>query len=516
MAIRVKTVENTMEDLIITGMVTSDKFIQDIYRAAQPEYFTTDTNKIIIHWIRDYYEINDHKSPGEEIGNIFQLNQGELLEEESILVRKFLTKISKEYEGKEFNTEYILPKSFQYLEKNAYEYKMVIIKQELRRGDLEKVKDIFNSASKDIFQQVTEWKSLSDPDLLYSWWDEKSRPAMRFPGELGRYMPNIERGRLYAMLGPPKRSKSFWLLEWAFNGAWDGLNVVFFSLEMGEKEVDSRWKQRLSGRAITDEKLGTYCIPVLDCVHNQKGDCQLDECSSLGTSVYEGKLRESFDDHPEHKACTFCKGIDDENFKPTYWMEKEKIPRLTLKEAENAQKEFDEHVGFDKVRIKTFPIATVSVKDMERSLEELEIHEGFIPDLIVVDYADIIKEDLRLGDKRHRVGDNWQQLSRMAKVRNAVVVTASQGNRSSAKKNRLDVDDVSEDFSKVMTIDGIFAINERNFDQPNKWQMDHNWQVQRIETIALRYGRFVPGLQCITFNDLSRSQVCMDSYISFR
>jgi len=146
----------------------------------------------------------------------------------------------------------------------------------------------------------------------------------------------------------------------------------------------------------------------------------------------------------------------------------------------------------------------------------LEIHEGFIPDLIVVDYADIIKEDLRLGDKRHRVGDNWQQLSRMAKVRNAVVVTASQGNRSSAKKNRLDVDDVSEDFSKVMTIDGIFAINERNFDQPNKWQMDHNWQVQRIETIALRYGRFVPGLQCITFNDLSRSQVCMDSYISFR
>ena len=134
----------------------------------------------------------------------------------------------------------------------------------------------------------------------------------------------------------------------------------------------------------------------------------------------------------------------------------------------------------------------------------------------MIDYADILKEDLKLGDKRHRVGDNWQKLSRMAKVRNAIVVTASQGNRSSAKKNRLDVDDVSEDFSKVMTIDGIFAINEVNFDQPDKWQVDKNWQIQRIETIALRYGKFTPGLQCVVMNDLARAQIHIDSYISWK
>ncbi|RLI62906.1 MAG: hypothetical protein DRO67_06655 [Candidatus Asgardarchaeum californiense] len=513
--IHVEKIDNTIEELIITGIIVDTGFLQNIDRAIRPEYFVTDVNRILVSWIKEYFKENK-VSPGEEITDIFRLNQGELDEDESKTVRIFLNKISKEYEGREFNSEYVLPKAFKYLELNAYDYKVKLLKRELRRGNLEKVKHIFNGATKDIFEQVTAWKSLSDISLLQSWWGEKQEPAMSFPGELGIYMPNIERGRLYAMLGPPKRGKSYWLMEWAYNGAWDGLNVVFFSLEMASHEVDARWKERISAKAIMPRRNREFTIPVKDCVHNQKNTCQIEQCTSPGTCVYEDKLRESYDDHPEHVACTYCEGIDDELFKPTYWMEKTTLARLSLKEASTTQEQFDDHVGKDRIRIITYPIASATVQDLENSLNELERHENFIPDLIVIDYADILKEDLKLGDKRHRVGDNWQKLSRMAKVRNAIVVTASQGNRSSAKKNRLDVDDVSEDFSKVMTIDGIFAINEVNFDQPDKWQVDKNWQIQRIETIALRYGKFTPGLQCVVMNDLARAQIHIDSYISWK
>jgi len=329
-------------------------------------------------------------------------------------------------------------------------------------------------------------------------------------------MPNIERGRFYAMLGPAKRGKSFWLMEWTFQGAFDGLNVAHFSLEMNAPEMDARWKERISGKAIMTRKSKDFTIPVLDCVHNQKDKCQMSECTSPGTCVYTDKLRDAYSDHPEHKPCTYCKDLDTDIFKPTHWMIQEKMDRLSLKEAKTTQEQLDEHIGEDRVRIITFPIGSATVEDLERSLDELALHENFIADLVVVDYADILKEDVRLGDKRHRVGDNWQKLSRMAKTRNAIVVSASQGNRGSAKKNRLDVDDVAEDFSKIMTIDGIFAINEVNFEQADKWQIDHNWQVQRIETIALRYGKFIPGLQCVTFNDLSRAQTYMDGYVNWR
>lgn len=509
---KVEKVENTVEELIITGMIVDKTFIQEIYKAALPEYFDTEINKIIIGWLREYFEQNKN-CPGEEIFDIFQMNQQFLDKNESAVIRMFLNKISQEYSGRVFNSIYVLPKAFEYLENNAYKYKQKIIGQELRRGNLQKVKNIFNSATKEIFNQVTTWKSLSDQEFLTSWWGEKQEAAMSFPGALGEYMPNIERGRLYALLGPPKRSKSFWLLEWAYNGIWEKLNTVFFSLEMNANEVDYRWKERISGKGILTKKSKVFTIPVLDCLHNQKDECSMDECTSPGTSVYSNILRDSYEDHPEHKPCTYCRGIDDQ-FQPCTWMIKKRINRLSLKEAIINQEELDAHVGKDRIRIITFPIGTATVENLENSLEELERHENFIPDLIVIDYADILKEDLRLGDKRHRVGDNWQKLSRMAKVRNAIVVTASQGNRNSAKKNRLDVDDVSEDFSKIMTIDGIFAINEINFDQPNKWQIDKNWQIQRIETIALRYGRFIPGLQCVTLNDLARSQVHLDSYIS--
>lgn len=515
MSIRVDKIENTIEELIITGMIVDTNFLQEIQRAALSEYFVTDVNRIIVSWIREYFNENG-ESPGEEMQDIFRLNQGELDTDEAQTVRMFLNKISKEYDGREFNTNYVLPKAFKYLELNAYMHKVTLLKRELRRGNLDHVKQIFNGATKDIFEQVTAWKSLSDLELLNSWWGEKKEPIMKFPGALGEYMPNIERGRLYAMLGPPKRGKSYWLLEWAYNGAFDGLNVVFFSLEMNAKEVDSRWKMRISAKAIMNRKFKEFTIPVKDCVHNQKNECQIEQCTSPGTCVYDDKLRDSYEDHPEHTACTYCEGIDDELFKPTYWMEKQKMDRLSLKDAQETQESLDAHVGEDRVRIITYPIASASVSDLERSLNELEQHEGFIPDLIVVDYADILKEDLRLGDKRHRVGDNWQALSRMAEIRNAAVVTASQGNRNSAKKNRLDVDDVSEDWSKIMTLDGIFAINEMNFDQADKWQIDKNWQIQRIETIALRYGRFVPGLQCVVMNDLARAQICLDSYVSWR
>jgi hypothetical protein len=197
-------------------------------------------------------------------------------------------------------------------------------------------------------------------------------------------------------------------------------------------------------------------------------------------------------------------------------MEYKKIDRLTRNEARKAQSQFDEHFGKDKVRLMSFPISTATVEDLERALDDLEFHDNFIPDLVIVDYADILKEDIRIGDKRHRVGDNWKQLSRMAKVRHFALITASQGNRNSAKKNRLDVDDVSEDWSKIMTIDGIFAINEQNFEKQNKYQTDKYWQVQRIETISLRYGKFTPGLQCVVLNDLSRGQIYIDSYIDWQ
>lgn len=507
---KVETIENGTEELIITGMIVSSKFFQEISRAAKPEYFNTDITKILVSWLTNYYFMNNHQSPGDEIRDIYELNKDDLDADESKTVRLFLKKISDEYSGREFNVEYVLPKALEYLERNAYEYRAKQVLKELKKENLSRAKEIFQSCSKEVFTETTQWKSLSDPELLNSWWDIKKEPLMSFAGELGKYMPKIERGRLYAMLGPPKRGKTYWLLEWAYNGAMEGLNVVFFSLEMSEQEIDSRWKEKLCGKQVMNETNKIYRIPVVDCLSNQNGECNRKECTSKSTKVFEGKILADFEKNKNHKPCTVCRS--QEWFVPSHWFIEQKIGRLTNKEAIDRQKIFDKHFGPNRVRIKSFPISKATVSTLENALDELEFNTGVIPDMVVVDYADILEEDIKLGDKRHRVGDNWKQLSRMAKTRNIAVVTASQGNRNSSKKGRLSVDDVSEDFSKIMTIDAIFAINEDNFDKKESWMQDKNWQIQRIETLALRYGKFFSGLQCVTLNDLDRGQVCIDSY----
>ncbi len=508
--ISVEDVSNSIEHLIITGLIVDTKFFVDIHRAIKPEYFQSAVSKILVRWLFDYFWLNEKQSPGEEIFDLFNLYSEELDQDEAVTTRIFLKKILEDYTAREFNRDYVLPKAFEYLEKNAYKHKIKQIDMELKRENLQKAKDIFNGATKEVFEEQMKWRDFSDLTMLRSWWDEKNAPLMSFPGALGKYMPKVERGRLYAMLGPPKRGKTHWLLEWAYNGAIEGLNVAIFSLEMSEKELDSRWKEKISGRAIMEKDKNIFTIPVLDCAHNQKAECEREECVGSGGPVIDGKNTRIA--YTEEEFYVPCGKRNCPAFSPSHWMTFQELKRLSIVDAEKTQISFDEHFGKGRIKLRSYPISTATVDDLVAALDDLELHENFIPDLIVVDYADILKEDIKIGEKRHRVGDNWKQLSRMAKTRHVALVTASQGNRHSAKKNRLDIDDVSEDFSKIMTIDAIFAINEENFDKKNKFQMDKYWQIQRIETISCRYSKFVPGLQCVVLNDLDRGQIYLDSY----
>lgn len=511
----VKTVDN-IENLILTGIIVDASFYRDIHRAAKPEYFNSDIIRVMIPWLHEFYQSSNGAAPLSQIKDIFDVHLTELDEDERITIRLMLKHINDEYAGRDFNKDYILGKALSHLEKNSYEHKVKLIQRELKRDNLDKAKDLFASVQKEVFDEVTQWKNPSENDMIHTWWDSKKEDLMKFPGELGNYMPKIERKRLYAMLGPAKRGKSFWLMEWAYNALVAGLNVVYFSLEMDEDELDQRWKCKLAGREFMEDSEKTYLIPVVDCVHNQDDTCSKRDCTSPGTLVYSGKLMKPFDENLDHIPCSVCRETRPDLFEPAHWFEKKTLPRLTKKEAMLVQEMFDNHVGYGRFRFKCFPIDTATVADLERSLDELETHDGFITDMVITDYANILKHDSRISEHRHRISDIWKSLSRMAKTRNVIGVTASQGTRLSAQKNRLVEGDVAEDWSIVTIIDGLFGINEENYDKQDRHQIDKNWKVQRIETLSLRYGEFTPGLQCITLNDRSRGQICIDSYRKFK
>ena len=69
------------------------------------------------------------------------------------------------------------------------------------------------------------------------------------------------------------------------------------------------------------------------------------------------------------------------------------------------------------------------------------------PDLLVVDYAGIMRAERRLGELRHEVAGVYEDLRTIAGEFNMAVWTASQSNRGAWEKATPDMDDFAEGFS---------------------------------------------------------------------
>jgi hypothetical protein len=90
----------------------------------------------------------------------------------------------------------------------------------------------------------------------------------------------------------------------------------------------------------------------------------------------------------------------------------------------------------------------------------MEIQE-IKPDVVIVDYADILKPTTFYKEKRHATGETYENLRGMAGEFDVPIWTASQANRSSLEEEVIDASKVSEDYSKVMTADFVMSVSRK-------------------------------------------------------
>ena len=110
--------------------------------------------------------------------------------------------------------------------------------------------------------------------------------------------------------------------------------------------------------------------------------------------------------------------------------------------------------------IKYYPTRTASVNTITAHLQQCEL-QGIKPDLVIVDYADIMKPTQVFKEKRHSIGHVYEELKGMAGEFDIPVWTASQANRSSLEEDVIDASKVSEDYSKVMTADFVMSMSRK-------------------------------------------------------
>ena len=110
--------------------------------------------------------------------------------------------------------------------------------------------------------------------------------------------------------------------------------------------------------------------------------------------------------------------------------------------------------------IKYYPTRTASVNTLTAHLQQCEL-QGIKPDMVIVDYADIMKSTQHFNEKRHQIGHVYEELRGMAGEFDIPIWTASQANRSSLEEEVIGADKVSEDYSKVMTADFVMSMSRK-------------------------------------------------------
>ena len=113
-----------------------------------------------------------------------------------------------------------------------------------------------------------------------------------------------------------------------------------------------------------------------------------------------------------------------------------------------------------KLLIKYFPTKSASVQTIGAHLKQIEL-SGVKPDIVLVDYADIIMPTGHFREKRHAIGNIYEDLRGLAGELEVPIWTASQANRSALEEDVIGADKVAEDYSKVMTADFVMSMSRK-------------------------------------------------------
>ena len=111
-----------------------------------------------------------------------------------------------------------------------------------------------------------------------------------------------------------------------------------------------------------------------------------------------------------------------------------------------------------KLIVKQYPTKSASSVTLKAHLEKLK-RRGFNPDMIIVDYADLLKPVNREREKRNELESIYEELRAIAMEMECPVWTASQTNRSGLNAEIITMESISEAFNKCFVADFIFSVS---------------------------------------------------------
>lgn len=503
MAVQRRSMDFSGEKQILTNLILSTEYCKRVLPLIKQEYFPSDSTNTILSWVRGYYEAY-RSAPGTHIKDIYEERAHALDESSHDQIKAVLQHLSDVADTDIGNVDFLVDSAIELLHIKNLELQVKAATHHLSNNDpvqaQRALEERFNVPD-DMIRAInwSDQRYIRDVIRKMVLKDDPSTAFFMYPGRFGEFIGALDRGWFVAFLGPAKRGKTVYLMETIIAGLMRKLNVLFFSFEMPDDQLFMRVLQSVTG---AKPGTGDYEVmtPLMDCESNQNGECVLPERTGVGDiKSDEGGLL-SYEDLPDWTKCVACRGTS--QFLPTSW--KEPVAKKGLSEGQY----FDRANAFMRIygkycRTIFRPSKTCDIDTMENDIDELIARENFVPDVIVIDYADLMKVRRSTGQKRNDLDDLWESLRSLAQTRQILLVTASQTNRGSADAKYIRDVDVAEDWSKIAKLDlGIGLCQTEEMKVRG---------IMNLNKIAYRHGEFTMSNTCTVLQELGHMQGILDS-----
>lgn len=227
------------------------------------------------------------------------------------------------------------------------------------------------------------------------------------------------KGELITILAAPNRGKSWALMHLGKLAMMSRYKVLHISLEMSEVRCANRYLQTFFSISRRDKLLKS---PIFTT--NERG-------SFTDLTIEEMPKRPSF---------------ENPNIRPLI-LDKLEVYKNRL-----------------QLVIKQFPTNQLTMSGLETYVDMLERQCGFIPDLVIVDYADLMRTNSN--KLREDLGQIYKDLRGFGVDRGYAIASASQSNRSGEEMRVMTLKHLGEDYSKAATSDIVVSYNQTMAEYP--------------------------------------------------
>jgi len=136
------------------------------------------------------------------------------------------------------------------------------------------------------------------------------------------------------------------------------------------------------------------------------------------------------------------------------------IPSSDIQDSKTNVIDMYKGMELGRLIIKEYPTGTCTVATIRNHLEKLALR-GFVPHVIIIDYADIMRSSREFDALRMELKLIYEDLRNLAMEKAIPIWTASQSNREGSNADVVGLENMSESYGKAMVADVVISLSRK-------------------------------------------------------